>query len=704
VPTTEGAGNTSGENFTYTLSADANGSVKFTFATNDATKPAASKDITVNTASPTLSANPTKFDLTYAAATGKSATVTTNVAAGWTATKSDTWITLTKDTGKSGEAVTFSVAENPYSTQRSGTITLSATGANNVTITVNQAGAAATLSVTPTSYAFAVGGEAKAFTVTTNVQAGWSYGTLPSWITATKSGNTLTLTAAAAINTARSATITLSATGASDATISVSQAAATLSVTPTSHAFAIGGEAKAFTVTTNVPSGWNYSGVPSWITATKSGNTLTLTAAQNTSTTARANATITLSATGANNATISVSQAGATLTVSSTPLTVGNAAGTNNSISVSINNGQSLSVTAKPSWITAASISGGKLSITYNAQTVAESRNGTVTVGSSTITKDITVTQNAAAATLSVSPTSYQWEASGGAKAFTVTTNVPSGWGYSGLPSWLTASKSGNTLTLTASANSGAARSAVTVTITATGATNASISVSQKAVQIASGTWAYSNVYRQSGQLKFNTASGQQYEKGQGMLFKWGSLIGLNPSSSYPTWNQQMFIPTEYTGGTPSSYANIPYDTGTAVLSSYNAAAGTGDICRYITAKGWVSGRWRMPTTTELQNLYNAGSSKVGSFGAQSATDYDGWTDITSGYNFGSGSNQRFFPAAGSRTTDGTLNYVGTSGYYWSASPYNSSSAYSLYFYSTYVGPATSNDKQLAFSVRCIAE
>jgi uncharacterized protein (TIGR02145 family) len=337
------------------------------------------------------------------------------------------------------------------------------------------------------------------------------------------------------------------------------------------------------------------------------------------------------------------------------------------------------------------------------ANPTTSARGGSITISASGVTATLTVTQTGAAATLSVSPTSYQWEASGGAYNFAITTNVSAGWGYSGVPDWLTATKSGNTLTLTASANSGAARSG-TVTITATGATNATISVSQKAGgPPPSGTWAYSNIYRdRNGQLTFAIAANSGAEQYQGILFRWGSLIGLSPSSN-DAWNSRLFIPTEY-GTTPSSYANIPYDTGTSDLSSYNAVAGTGDICSYISAKGWVPGSWRMPTTAELQSLYNAGSSKVGSFGAQSATDYDGWTDITFGYNFGSGNNQRFFPAAGERDPSGALFNVGQAGYYWSASPKGSVFAYNLDFSSGYVYPADNANRQFAFPVRCIAE
>ena len=64
-----------------------------------------------------------------------------------------------------------------------------------------------------------------------------------------------------------------------------------------------------------------------------------------------------------------------------------------------------------------------------------------------------------------------------------------------------------------------------------------------------------------------------------------------------------------------------------------------------------------------------------------------------------------WYPVSGCRYyDDGSLFYVGSSGYYWSASP-NSSSAYTLYFsYYGNVYPSSNSDRAYGYSVRCLQE
>jgi hypothetical protein len=99
----------------------------------------------------------------------------------------------------------------------------------------------------------------------------------------------------------------------------------------------------------------------------------------------------------------------------------------------------------------------------------------------------------------------------------------------------------------------------------------------------------------------------------QGLMFKWGSLVALTatrPSSSsyiYAT-NNITYSPS---GNKTFAWNTIPYgdnwtENDFATYNNntgYDAAADKGDICRYITAKGWVNGSWRIPTLTELYNL-----------------------------------------------------------------------------------------------------
>lgn len=60
-------------------------------------------------------------------------------------------------------------------------------------------------------------------------------------------------------------------------------------------------------------------------------------------------------------------------------------------------------------------------------------------------------------------------------------------------------------------------------------------------------------------------------------------------------------------------------------------------------------------------------------------------------------------PASGYRNNnDGSLNNVGTNGYYWSASPNNASNGYNLNFNSSNVNPSNNNNRANGLPVRCV--
>ena len=64
-----------------------------------------------------------------------------------------------------------------------------------------------------------------------------------------------------------------------------------------------------------------------------------------------------------------------------------------------------------------------------------------------------------------------------------------------------------------------------------------------------------------------------------------------------------------------------------------------------------------------------------------------------------------YFPASGYRiNNDGSLSYVGSGGYYWSAVPDNAYGGHNLYFYQGYVGPRAGFYRSMGFSVRPVSE
>ena len=64
-----------------------------------------------------------------------------------------------------------------------------------------------------------------------------------------------------------------------------------------------------------------------------------------------------------------------------------------------------------------------------------------------------------------------------------------------------------------------------------------------------------------------------------------------------------------------------------------------------------------------------------------------------------------FFPASGYRNNStGTVNNVGSNGYFWSAVPYSANNGRSLNFYSSYIYPLSRNVRSYGFAVRPVQE
>ncbi|WP_293674751.1 FISUMP domain-containing protein, partial [uncultured Parabacteroides sp.] len=161
----------------------------------------------------------------------------------------------------------------------------------------------------------------------------------------------------------------------------------------------------------------------------------------------------------------------------------------------------------------------------------------------------------------------------------------------------------------------------------------------------------------------------------------------------------------------------------------FNASTNKGDICRYISDRGWVQGKWRLPTSDEQQALINevTSVSNNGGFGnitgaPNTGNNAHGFWQVPSGRWLGAGaaadaarntgkaaelvpgSSSVYFPAGGYRNvSNGNTSYAGSVGYSWSASSYTTAGAYSLYVNSgtAYWYGCNRND---GFTVRCIRE
>ncbi|MDR1526224.1 MAG: fimbrillin family protein [Dysgonamonadaceae bacterium] len=273
--------------------------------------------------------------------------------------------------------------------------------------------------------------------------------------------------------------------------------------------------------------------------------------------------------------------------------------------------------------------------------------------------------------------------------------------------------------------------------------------------------WAGSNVYWDGTKLTFKPYGYVGEENNyQGLFFKWGSLVGTSPiagswdegtahyhpnydaSTSTNSWSISYggsydaipYISADIASedrGRNKDYFGILIDRDDLDLSSTKAlyAEGKGDICRYLSHIGAVSGNYRMPTMNEFQYGNNDSSNPAVSYSSANWTNaapiIDGYwsrigttspnewiaittpTDPTGQYaGLVSGANYKgcaIFPASGYNYGDvGGIGYVGA---YSSSSPVVYAGVrHVLEFYSDglffnefrpmYIGP----------SVRCVLE
>jgi len=104
---------------------------------------------------------------------------------------------------------------------------------------------------------------------------------------------------------------------------------------------------------------------------------------------------------------------------------------------------------------------------------------------------------------------------------------------------------------------------------------------------------------------------------------------------------------------------------------------------------------WRIPTLVEIETLFD--TEKVSNkWTTENGVNGRRFTDKTSG-------NSIFLPAIGYRDSNGTLDFAGSDGGYWSSTPYGTIYAYNLHFYSDGASRFYGN-RTYGFSVRCVIE
>lgn len=233
--------------------------------------------------------------------------------------------------------------------------------------------------------------------------------------------------------------------------------------------------------------------------------------------------------------------------------------------------------------------------------------------------------------------------------------------------------------------------------------------------------WAGSNIYYDTaaGHLTFDDTGVTTHKNYQGVYFLGGSLYGISPVGDFLT-STVIYPPL---GGTTTmaTWGAIPYLTVTLAGSNPPAGksredrahlyemtdgpTGVGDICKYLTDKGWAPAgkKWRMPTSSEFYPASGA-YTMAGTFGNVTSTQTNGSFSFSMGYNKAD-IGAPFFPAAGYRNLGtGILINTGSNACYWSSSSIDASGYFISFGNNNAVNPGQSIVRGLGFSVRCVVE
>jgi hypothetical protein len=350
--------------------------------------------------------------------------ISVNTALAWSASSSDTWLTITsQDWGVGDGVVNYSVSANGGQ-ERSGTITFSSGGFTEV-FTVSQL-ASASLSVSPGFRNHSKDSGTGQITVTSDVS--WSAAANEPWITITSGSNgyldgTISYSILANPGTNRSGTITVTGQGVSDTFIVYQSSGFVLSLNPTSEEFPPQGGSGNIDIISNVS--WTISKDQDWITVHSRPNgsgsdIINYSVDENTS--GVRSGTITISGGGMTHS-FTINQLSPSIIISPTSRSYSNAGGTG---SVSVASNVSWTAEGSHKWITViyGETGSGNGTVEYQVQpNTGAARSGSVTVSGGGAARSLTITQSAASF-ITINPVNRYHTHHGGQDSINVTSNV----------------------------------------------------------------------------------------------------------------------------------------------------------------------------------------------------------------------------------------------------------------------------------------
>ena len=382
---------------------------------------------------PSLSLSQSTWNPSHLAGNTTVTVTPTNVSSWSVSSNATSWLTVTV-TGTN--TFRINATANPGG-QRTGTISVTASGATTRTVSVTQS-AAPNLTVSPTTWSSASAASNTTITVTPTNVSSWNVSSnATSWLTATvTASNSFRInTTANTATTSRSGTITVTGGGLTR-TVAVTQAAAPpLTLSPASHNFESTGGTARINVSTNSNIIW---GTPSsnvnWVRIanvsppTRTGNGhFDIIADPNPLTTSRSGAITVIAGTSTRTMTITQT-ASPPLTLSPTTWSI-NSSGGSTTINVTAIGGTWSNPTSNAGWLRITNINrtNNTFTITADPNPEISQRNGTISVTVGTTTRTVAVTQ-LAAPPLTLTPSSWTVDSSGGRRTIAVSTNSNIVW------------------------------------------------------------------------------------------------------------------------------------------------------------------------------------------------------------------------------------------------------------------------------------
>jgi hypothetical protein len=349
------------------------------------------------------------------AAGGNGFTVALTAGCAWTATSDQPWLTIASATsGTTNAPITYTVAANASTTDRTGHITVTGSGGT-AQLTVNQSSTPCTYVLAPTSADVPASG-ANGLTAALTAGCAWTVASDQPWLTiasATSGNGNATITYAAAANATTSVRVGhLTVTGSGGtAQLTVTQRAEctyTL-VPPTAAPTAAGG---GFTVALTAGCAWTASSDQPWLTITagtsgSGSGTITYSVAANGGTTSRTGHIAVTGIGGTAQLTVTQSPPSCTYVLSPTAASVPTSGGSG--LSVALTAGCAWTASSDQTWlgITSATSGSANATIFYAWQSLVGNiaRTAHITVTGTGGTAQLTVTQGPPANVIvSVSP------------------------------------------------------------------------------------------------------------------------------------------------------------------------------------------------------------------------------------------------------------------------------------------------------------